>query len=97
MPIVRVTAGVAMEPSFWSWEKLAGPRASAPSTWRRNGAQLLELGKARGGRRVSRKSACRNGAQLLELGKDPQPDLIGVTVQQSQWSPAFGAGKRSYE
>ena len=37
----------------------------------RNGAQLLELGKAAGQRTAgpSRPTKCRNGAQLLELGK----------------------------
>ena len=35
----------------------------------RNGAQLLELGKATTSMPKSSVSCCRNGAQLLELGK----------------------------
>ena len=35
-----------MEPSFWSWEKRTGRDHTYPAAQRRrNGAQLLELGK----------------------------------------------------
>ena len=63
---------VAMEPSFWSWEKAAHEHNLRRRPAGRNGAQLLELGKA------SSRVGCgllpqrRNGAQLLELGKDSQ-------------------------
>ena len=36
----------AMEPSFWSWEKSPASAVSNTDSSRRNGAQLLELGKA---------------------------------------------------
>ena len=36
----------------------------------RNGAQLLELGKATPAARSAASSSGRNGAQLLELGKE---------------------------
>ena len=36
---------------------------------RRNGAQLLELGKEDPSAPYQQQTACRNGAQLLELGK----------------------------
>ena len=37
---------VAMEPSFWSWEKLLSGWGWRLRRCGRNGAQLLELGKA---------------------------------------------------
>ena len=46
---IREIAGVssaAMEPSFWSWEKLPHSLYSSIQLSSRNGAQLLELGKA---------------------------------------------------
>ena len=36
---------VAMEPSFWSWEKSLSSLQAAAHAVGRNGAQLLELGK----------------------------------------------------
>ena len=36
---------VAMEPSFWSWEKLTAMQKAYRQRASRNGAQLLELGK----------------------------------------------------
>ena len=67
--------------SQWSPAFRAGKRSRlryrdrwAPS--RRNGAQLLELGKALVDNVTAPGSPGRNGAQLLELGKEqqqPQP------------------------
>ena len=37
----------------------------------------------------------RNGAQLLELGKVRQVEMLRPRLRQSQWSPAFRAGKSS--
>ena len=42
--------GVAMEPSFWSWEKAGAALPADAINASRNGAQLLELGKAEGER-----------------------------------------------
>ncbi len=67
---LRQGPAVAMEPSFWSWEKL-------------DSALRLEHPRQR-----------RNGAQLLELGKGYQSHTCWLSVVMSQWSPAFGAGKR---
>ena len=117
-PPIRVRE-VAMEPSFWSWEKKEQMNGhSVASTDCRNGAQLLELGKE--ARLVtwlyslitvamepsfwsweknrllltsSPAPICRNGAQLLELGKATDGTPIRPLTGQSQWSPAFGAGK----
>ena len=60
----------------------------------RNGAQLLELGKAQAAPPATTDQSSRNGAQLLELGK-----VLGAIGEElgglwSQWSPAFRAGKR---
>ena len=63
---------VAMEPSFWSWEKPAG-------RWK-----------------VGRVEVGCNGAQLLELGKADLLRLGFAFFYLSQWSPAFGAGKRTW-
>ena len=60
---------VAMEPSFWSWEKIVSSPLPSSGHSRRNGAQLLELGKVFSLGRKGKRSTCRNGAQLLELGK----------------------------
>ena len=84
-----------MEPSFWSWEKIAALNALPTLREGRNGAQLLELGKAADSPATHQGQGSRNGAQLLELGKEgadewPQCGIHGL----SQWSPAFGAGKR---
>ena len=63
----------------------------------RNGAQLLELGKAvTREKRVSLAIWGRNGAQLLELGKAGCSPSRHDSHHGSQWSPAFGAGKRSH-
>ena len=108
-----------MEPSFWSWEKARSARGSISNTDGRNGAQLLELGKALPGQRphghrpavamepsfwswekhhgrisTVYKVFCRNGAQLLELGKAAWDFMTAPLRMLSQWSPAFGAGKR---
>ena len=61
----------AMEPSFWSWEK-----------WSRHTSTATD-------------QPCRNGAQLLELGKAIEVQTYFVQDPRPQWSPAFGAGKRS--
>ncbi|GEM_PF-4877397 len=37
----------------------------------------------------------RNGAQLLELGKVGHHLGVHHGMAESQWSPAFGAGKRA--
>ena len=42
---LRQGPAVAMEPSFWSWEKLDSALRLEHPRQRRNGAQLLELGK----------------------------------------------------
>ena len=60
-----------MEPSFWSWEKLKKDLLATRELYRRNGAQLLELGKV------------------------PAVWPSSTSDQMSQWSPAFGAGKRA--
>ena len=70
------------------------PRWSLCTVLCRNGAQLLELGKGGFPWLWSSPGRSRNGAQLLELGKGrPHSWLRGLI--QPQWSPAFGAGKRS--
>ena len=46
MPFLRVTEMAAMEPSFWSWEKPFHDSVAEEQQPCRNGAQLLELGKA---------------------------------------------------
>ena len=58
-----------MEPSFWSWEKGIAPAFTFSRDHRRNGAQLLELGKGRQSMSSTNSTIRRNGAQLLELGK----------------------------
>ena len=58
-----------MEPSFWSWEKRPARTSTSTLATPRNGAQLLELGKASASRQDSWPCHPRNGAQLLELGK----------------------------
>ena len=68
MPFLRVTEMAAMEPSFWSWEKGRSILVHGKGG-RRNGAQLLELGKGSTSARVRIGELRRNGAQLLELGK----------------------------
>ena len=60
---------VAMEPSFWSWEKIEAHGTLYMVSPGRNGAQLLELGKASTSTEPTGQESCRNGAQLLELGK----------------------------
>ena len=45
IPAARQSRSVAMEPSFWSWEKLRLGIRVRTKTLSRNGAQLLELGK----------------------------------------------------
>ena len=119
IPAARQSRSVAMEPSFWSWEKLRLGIRVRTKTLSRNGAQLLELGKARACRWTRWARSCRNGAQLLELGKgivlrpaeaapsrvamepsfwswekEPTKARCGCSTP-SQWSPAFGAGKRA--
>ena len=91
-PAIDVNPPVAMEPSFWSWEK--GARHTARTTPQsRNGAQLLELGKARAAPLATTGRSSRNGAQLLELGKVECFSHRSHRGNTSQWSPAFGAGK----
>ena len=67
--VVGYFLNVAMEPSFWSWEKIVSSPLPSSGHSRRNGAQLLELGKVFSLGRKGKRSTCRNGAQLLELGK----------------------------
>ena len=58
-----------MEPSFWSWEKQHKVSYNDLPHKGRNGAQLLELGKANPQPCPQCRHPGRNGAQLLELGK----------------------------
>ncbi len=84
-------------PAFGAGKRRANSSAHAPTKHCRNGAQLLELGKAELAALVGTVGLGRNGAQLLELGKVLR--LVDGTddVLESQWSPAFGAGKRIRE
>ena len=112
-----------MEPSFWSWEKVTSGIPAGRHGGGRNGAQLLELGKAQHRSPVVAAAqavamepsfwswekpekvlkpkdhlSSRNGAQLLELGKaGPGRYPYYCKIVPSQWSPAFGAGKRLRE
>ena len=85
--------------SQWSPAFRAGKRGqlywvSGSSRYCRNGAQLLELGKASRSTRPRHPTTSRNGAQLLELGKALPRRCLYATSARSQWSPAFRAGKR---
>ena len=142
MPFLRVTEMAAMEPSFWSWEKGRSILVHGKGG-RRNGAQLLELGKGIVGLLRSRSNQAAMEPSFWSWEKEPpQPGYgsvnsaamepsfwswekgltklvqrkvhpaaamepsfwswekvtrlaAGVLGGQPQWSPAFGAGKRS--
>ena len=89
---------VAMEPSFWSWEKQVAATAVDMREAGRNGAQLLELGKApldaewvRGHTTVAMEPSFWSWEKLA-----PHRGPFSLNTS-SQWSPAFGAGKRPSE
>ena len=92
-----INAWSQWSPAFGAGKRRANSSAHAPTKHCRNGAQLLELGKAELAALVGTVGLGRNGAQLLELGKVLR--LVDGTddVLESQWSPAFGAGKRIRE
>ena len=91
--ILEHPRNVAMEPSFWSWEKLATLLhhvlvilvAMEPSFW--------SWEKTSVSANLSQTRESRNGAQLLELGKVLTRETLWRGTNESQWSPAFGAGK----
>ena len=86
---------VAMEPSFWSWEK-GGACAHRPCHGRgRNGAQLLELGKACWSAGFGTVNVASQWSPAFGAGKSPRRPKSFAQICLSQWSPAFGAGKRS--
>ena len=89
IPAARQSRSVAMEPSFWSWEKLRLGIRVRTKTLSRNGAQLLELGKARACRWTRWARSCRNGAQLLELGK-------GIVLRPAEAAPSRVAMEPSF-
>ena len=94
-PPIRVRE-VAMEPSFWSWEKKEQMNGhSVASTDCRNGAQLLELGKE--ARLVTWLYSLITVAMEPSFWswEKPAPDDTPLAPVVSQWSPAFGAGKRT--
>ena len=82
-----------MEPSFWSWEK--HPWQPGPDTRasRRNGAQLLELGKEPNQLRTPGKLLMSQWSPAFGAGKSTRPSPLSESIMWSQWSPAFGAGK----
>ena len=87
----------AMEPSFWSWEK---PSKSKPTSSRilgRNGAQLLELGKAPLRSLAHLQDLRRNGAQLLELGKAAGCVLGCDLGSQAAMEPSFWSWEKPEE
>ena len=82
---------VAMEPSFWSWEKSSSDAAPGFRLPRRNGAQLLELGKGRG---LCPSSVSRPGSQWSPAFGAGKSLLVrglrhrqrGVAMEPSFWS-----------
>ena len=83
-----------MEPSFWCWEKPKAYGLPLFASRSRNGAQLLELGKAevRPQPRQERPGVAMEPS-FWSWEKQPLPGTHLPPAQTSQWSPAFGAGK----
>ena len=83
--------------SQWSPAFRAGKRrtrsTSDTSRSRRNGAQLLELGKGRVGRIPGSDSSWSQWSPAFRAGKRGSVRALSAADCMSQWSPAFRAGK----
>ena len=93
--IGRLFRHVAMEPSFWSWEKTEERFLAIFDEQMSQWSPAFGAGKSRRLALLTGIGRGRNGAQLLELGKAKYLNTPATRAFQSQWSPAFGAGKSS--
>ena len=89
---IREIAGVssaAMEPSFWSWEKLPHSLYSSIQLSSRNGAQLLELGKAAAHPSIPTSSTGPQWSPAFGAGKSRGRDLRLVVGVLAAMEPSF--------
>ena len=87
-----------MEPSFWSWEKPASSRVPAIPASSRNGAQLLELGKARHAQLSSRREDNPQWSPAFGAGKSRAASVWSLMRQPSPaMEPSFWSWEKHPE